>query len=66
MTTPSLRARLDRLDDRQLRQLMYFLCGSASVGDPRVGRWFEERVRDGVEWLQGKRGRNEDEAGNRN
>lgn len=50
----SLRPRLDALDDRQLRLLVHFLDGAAQ-GETREQRWLRERMREGVEWLQGKR-----------
>jgi hypothetical protein len=47
--SPTLHARLDRLNDRQLRNLLYYLSGRYE-GD----KGFDERLRDGIEWLQGK------------
>jgi hypothetical protein len=60
----SLRTRIDRLDDRQVRLLLHYLCGRYAEDQK-----FIAAVRDGVDWLQGSpvnalasEGRNQDEA----
>lgn len=59
-----MRQRLDKLDDRQCRQVLYFLYGVYKGSESAAARQFAGRLRDGIEWMErGRKGQEDDTRG---